>query len=706
MSRLGNMLWIATLIVMIAGCSQAVQAQEENFTEATIDLSGWETSDGIVDLDGEWDLYWNQLVDPEKINSLQEKPLKVHVPSIWKRANTENMPLPNSGYATYRVRVILPESEHPQSLALYVGGVATSYRLWINGELHAANGTVGTSLQNMVPYNLPKVITFVPQPGSNELVMQVSNFVQRKGGIWEPIRLGSSEEIRKDHLLSFASEIFIMGCLIVMGFYHLGLYAGRKKELSALYFGGLCLAVAVRTSVLGEAVLLNLIPSLSWEWAVKLEYGSIFVGMHMLTLFVYKEYLDIKGLMVKISAVIHTCLILFIVLSPARIYTHLMLPYQLLVLAPFLTVLLIIFLRAALERMIDSIFNMVGFIFFATAIIADILFYNQLISHGNFSPFGLVILLFSQSIHLSLKFSQTAEKVEKLSSELIAANETLEQKVRARTTELRYTNEELLRVNDQLSRNEEFRRQLLSSISHELGTPITAIRALSSAVADGLVEQDYKKYAQRIYERTKLLERLIDDLVDLTKLQTEQTSFEFQKVDIISFFHHLYSCYEMDMLERAAQFTWEAPTDTELKEKGTAFALIDLHRMEQVIVNILSNAKKFIPNEGRIEMKVKLHEQGLGTAEALISITNNGPLIPENELEAIFERFYRSKQSNYAMKGSGLGLSISKEIIRSHQGSIAAVNIPGEGCCIYFSIPVWFERVESLERDINFAGRR
>ncbi|MBP1932922.1 sensor histidine kinase [Ammoniphilus resinae] len=707
MSRLGNLLSIVFLIAVFVECSQATLiAKEKNVSEAMIDLSGWEVSEGIVNLNGVWDLYWNQLVAPEQINGLQEKPLKVHVPSVWRSANTEKQPLSNMGYGTYRLRMILPADEPSQPLALYVGGVATSYRLWINGELHAVNGAVGTSLQTMVPYNLPKVITFVPQPGSNELVMQVSNFVQRKGGIWEPVRLGSTEQIRAEQLFSFASEVFIIGCLIVMGLYHLGLYVGRRKELSALYFGGLCLAVAVRTSVLGEAVLLNLFPSLSWEWAVKLEYGSIFVGMHMLTIFVYKEYLDMKGLMVKISAVIHSSLILLILLAPARIYTHLMLPYQLLVIAPVLTVLLIIFLRTALKRKIDSIINMVGFIFFSTAIIADILFYNHLIPYGDFAPYGLLILLFSQSIHLSLKFSHTAEKAERLSVELIVANETLEQKIKERTIELRRSNEELSRINDQLFRNEQFRRQLLSSISHELGTPLTAIRALSSAVADGLVEQDYKKYAKRIYERTELLERLINDLVELTKLETELTSFQFQKVDITSFFHHLYSCYEMDMLERAAQFTWESPTYKELKEKGTAFASMDIHRMEQVIVNILSNAKKFIPDEGIIEMKVELCEHDLGTAEAVVSITNNGPLVPENELEAIFERFYRSKESKHAIKGSGLGLSICKEIVRSHQGSIAAKNIPCIGFCIYFTIPVWFEREEGMENDEHFAGGR
>ncbi|RXT13600.1 sensor histidine kinase [Ammoniphilus sp. CFH 90114] len=694
MSRLGSLLRIVILFIIWGGLGQAVFAQENLRKPATLDLSTWEPSVGIVGLDGEWDLYWNEL-NPEHLNRLKEEPLKVRVPSIWSRASVENKELPNVGFATYRIRILLPDYQDPPPLSLYIRGVATSYRLWINGELLAENGTVGNSFETMVPYNLPKVITFVPKPGHNELVMQVSNFVQRKGGIWEPIQLGSTEQIGQERLLNFASEAFIIGCLLIMGIYHLGLYAGRKKDLSSLYFGSLCLAVAVRTSVLGEAVLLYLIPSFSWEWAVKLEYASIFIGMHMIALFICREYTKKYGLIVKLSMVIHACLLLLVMVTPARIYTQLMLPYQLLVMVPVLLILLVGFLRVSMKRRIDFIFNMTGFIFFAASIIGDILFYNHLIPNGGFTPYGLLILLFSQSIHLSLKFSQTAQRAERLSVELKAANGTLEQKIQERTIELRRSNEELKRVNEQLFRDEQFRRQLLSDISHELGTPITAIRGLSMAMADGFVAEDYTRYATRIYERTKLLERLIDDLVELTKLETEQIQFEFQKVDVVSFFHHLYSCYEMDMLERAARFTWKAPSDTELDDKGRPLAHVDTLRMEQVIANILANAKKFIPDEGKIEMKLEIRERDLLVQEAVISITNNGPMIPEKELDAIFERFYRSPESKQAMEGSGLGLSISKEIIRYHGGNIQAKNIEGKGCCIYFAIPVWFEREEA-----------
>lgn len=239
MTRFSSLLYLVIVTIIYFGNTPTAFAQEESI----LDLSKWDASMEPVNLNGVWDLYWNELVTPEQIHNMNQEAFKVRVPSVWSRANTESPSLPNEGYGTYRVQILMSEDHTPPPLALYVGGVATSYRLWINGELYAENGTVGTSLQTMVPYNLPKAIPFVPEPGLNELVIQVSNFVQRKGGIWEPIQLGNAERIGKERMLNFASEIFVIGCLLTMGLYHLGLYAGRKKDRSALYFGGLCLAV-------------------------------------------------------------------------------------------------------------------------------------------------------------------------------------------------------------------------------------------------------------------------------------------------------------------------------------------------------------------------------------------------------------------------------------------------------------------------------
>lgn len=686
-------LWIAMIVTLsLWGNPAAAQANTSAAdTGAVLDLSGWDPARGPVLLQGDWDLFWNQLLTPEQAAENRGQAIRVQVPAVWSTASHEGGGLSNRGYGTYRLRLLLPDRADLPPLSLYIRGVATAYQMWMNGQPLASNGTVGRSLDEMVPYNLPKVVSFQPKPGMNELVVQVSNFVQRKGGIWETITLGSAEEIGRERTIRFGLETFIIGSLLIMGLYHLGLYAARNKDRSSLYFGCLCLAVVARTSVLGEVVGLYVFPAVTWEAAVKVEYISAFAGMQMLLQFVYREYWDRhrhRSMIVTLSLGIHLLFTAFVLLTPARIYTNLMLFYQLFIVIPLLLLLVFIYVRSIVLRTQESLVNMLGFICFSAAILADILFFNHFIRSGIYLPYGLLFFLFTQSVNLALKFARTAREAEMLSLELQAYNDTLELKIRARTVALQRSNDELSRVNERLSQIEQFRRQLLSEISHELGTPITAIRGYSIAMVDGVIQDDYVKYAKRIYDKSQLLERLIEDLTELTKLETGQIQFHFKEVEITSFLKQLFHRYELDILERASQFIWEEGELPELLEEPV-LARIDPIRMEQVVLNMLWNAKKFIPADGKIEMRVDFAAgASVGTHEVIVSICDNGPGIPERELESVFERFYRSKESRRKVKGTGLGLSICKEIIQYHQGRIEAENIPGSGCRVFFTLPV------------------
>ncbi|WP_179232810.1 sensor histidine kinase [Paenibacillus rigui] len=700
-------LWLGLLLCLnLWSWPRAFAEEGTGDAGAVLDLTGWDLTQSTVSLGGSWDLYWGQLLTPEQIDrGLQEQaPLRVQVPAVWSTAFHEGEALSNQGYGTYRVRLLLPEGADLPPLSLYVRGVATSYKLWVNGKPLASNGTVGRSLSTMVPYNLPKVVSFQPKPGSNELVMQVSNFVQRKGGIWEPIHLGSTEQIGRERTIRFGLEAFIIGSLLIMGLYHLGLYAARKKDRSSLYFGLLCLAVVARTSVLGEEVGLYVFPGISWEAAVKVEYISAFVGMQMLLQFVYREYWDRQHpVIVRASMAIHLLLTVFVLVAPARVYTYLMLFYHLFVVVPVLMFLVFVYIRSIFARTRESLVNMLGFVCFAAAILADILFFNHFIRSGIYLPYGLLFFLFTQSVHLALKFARTAREAERLSKELKVHNDTLEHKIQARTLALQKSHDELFHLNEKLSRIEQFRRQLLSDISHELGTPITAIRGYSIAMVEGVIQDDYAKYAKRIYDRSQVLERLIEDLTELTKLETGQIQFHYKPMEVVPFFQQLFRRYELDMLERASQFVWlEGST---LPDGSSSYvARMDPIRMEQVVLNILWNAKKFIPEDGRIEMRVDIVPGTVsGAVEAVISVCDNGRGIPEQELESVFDRFYRSKESRRAVKGTGLGLSICKEIVHYHQGRIGAENIPGSGCRVYFTLPVVSGR-EFSEKEEDHGG--
>lgn len=666
-------------------------------------MSDWDfDTDGKVSLTGPWSFYWSQLLEPQAIEGLNghtavEEAYRsgpIPVPARWGGITWNGIPLSNQGYGTYALQLELPDKLEGKTMALYIRGVATAYRIWINGTEEAGSGTVGTSLATMVPRNLPQVIYFQAQKGSNVVVLQVSNFVQRKGGIWEDITLGDARTITHARNENLIYEAFIVGCLIIMGLYHIGLFAFRRQDRSALYFGGICLFVSLRTLVLGEALLIYGIPSLSWELAVKAEYISAFIALDMMVRFINAHYptraARITGFLS--GAVQYSCTLL-VLLLPARMYTPMMLSYQLLVILPLLGYCLSVYLWAIWRRRENSWLHAVGFLLFSATIANDILYYNQLTNLGNLIPLGLLLFLFCQSLSLSSRFARAFRQAERLGEELQHANEFLEQKVRERTYELIDSNKMLESANAELSRAEQFRLALLSNISHELGTPLTSVKGYAGALMDGTITDDIPRYAGRIYERAIFLERMIDDLVELSKLETRQLPFHFQDHLALPLLLHLCEKYQPEMKDGGMCLVWEGPKDiTDTRSHSQPVIRVDPVRLEQVFANLLGNVRKYA-SAGPVIIQVELTEGEAGTEQnngfVLVKVRDSGPGIPEDERDRLFNRFFRGKgrAGKSSALGTGLGLSICKEIIETHQGNIGYAPNPGGGSTFWFQLP-------------------
>ncbi|MCD9025176.1 sensor histidine kinase [Cohnella silvisoli] len=691
--RIAFLLFLCCAAIPAAFPAIAAAAGQAEWSVGKADLTGWlPDRDGPVILNGAWELYWHSLLTPQQLADGQTdvQPIAVKVPSPWSSSRIGGGKLPNQGYATYRLRIELPTHSELRTLALEVRGIATSYRLWINGKLRASNGIVGTDPSSMKPANYPKLVFFEPQAGTNELVVQVANYVQRKGGIWESIRIGGAEQIAFSHKRSYGAEMLLTGSLLIMGLYHLGLYAFRRKEASTLYFGLLSLSIAVRTIVQGQAIVYTLFPGLPWEIGVKFEYLSSIVAFQGLLLFARAEYgRRLNPLVTRVSLFVNGCISMCVLFTPAIVYTYIMLPYQLFVALPILAYSLILFIRASLHRRIGLLINLIGMAALSMSIAIDILYYNHVIGFGDYVPYGLLAFLFTQSVNLSMRFARTARHAEKLAEQLQASNDSLEIKVKKRTTELQDANEQLVQANEEMSRMELFRTRLISDISHELGTPLTSIKGFSLAMMEGVVTDDYLKYARRIHERSQLLERLLDDLTELAKLENRQVRFDYRRTEVVPFIRQLFHKYEWDLLEQGLSFEWEEPPLAE--ERRTAYAELDPVRIEQVLANLLSNAQKHAPAGGTIRLRLELVDSHHAGGIAIVSVSDTGPGIPPDETERIFERFYRLQGDSAVVKGSGLGLAICKEIVSYHRGEIGVESSPGTGSRFYFRLPVRFE---------------
>ncbi|MGD8192218.1 ATP-binding protein [Brevibacillus ginsengisoli] len=654
----------------------------------------------MIPLNGEWEFYWKQLLDPQELHSREhfsQTPSYSQVPAEWKNLQQQGQALTNQGYGTYRLVIQLDKSHHNQSTALYLHSVATAYKLWVNGELLASNGTVGRSQDEMVPKNYPKVVNIPQESNQIEIVLQVSNFVQRKGGLWQTIHFGLAEPVMLEREKRIIYESFIAASLLIMGLYNLGLSFVRWSNKSPLYFGLLSFTIAIRTLLLGETIGVRLFPELDWTYLVKAEYLTGMLGMAFILLFVAAQYPQEVNRFIR-KLILTGCVLgsSWIVLTTPLTFTSSLLFFQFFILTS-MVVIIGIYLLAALRKREGSILNGIGLFFFFLTCLNDTLYYLNLGTYENLVPLGLLMFLLTQMLNLAYKFSRTFTSVERLSEELQEINLTLEEKVKDRTMALVQSNKDLERINDELSTMEKSRRYLLTNISHELGTPLTSIQGFIKAMIDGVVRSDDPKYLHLIYDKTIYLNRIIRDLYELTKMESGQVSFYFKPTSLVAYMEQIYEKHAEEMKKKGLRF--EFVNKHVQYSQMSVTATIDPTRIEQVLVNLLTNAAKYTPEGGLIrlglEVKAETTTQGLAT----ISVTDTGSGIAEEELPFLFDRFYKSSQSRVrGGEGVGLGLAISKEIVQCHQGKIEVMSHPGQGSEFFFTLPVTFVENQHRER--------
>ncbi|MCX7710560.1 MAG: HAMP domain-containing histidine kinase [Clostridia bacterium] len=225
---------------------------------------------------------------------------------------------------------------------------------------------------------------------------------------------------------------------------------------------------------------------------------------------------------------------------------------------------------------------------------------------------------------------------------------------------------------------DENRKFLVSSISHDLKTPVTSIKGYIEGVLDGVAKTPEKMqtYLETARDKALLVNAMIDDLLLYSKLDLNQIPFNFEKTDMKKYFEDCVADhqYEFEKARIHIEFVYEA--------KESIFALIDKERMKRVIQNILDNSKKYMNRtDGKIQLILRETRTSL-----IIEVKDNGAGIDEEALPYIFERFYRGDASRKSSEGSGLGLAIARQIVEGHDGRIWAVSAPGQGTSILISL--------------------
>jgi signal transduction histidine kinase len=229
---------------------------------------------------------------------------------------------------------------------------------------------------------------------------------------------------------------------------------------------------------------------------------------------------------------------------------------------------------------------------------------------------------------------------------------------------------------------DKLKSDFIAVVSHELKTPVSAMMGFSTLIEDGIageVNDTQVEYLQKIQSQGQRLIRLINDLLDFSKLEAGQMNIYYQLVDINEIIIEIVETLRPLVDEKNMQIIYNVPKDIDPIN-------VDSDKLKQILINLIGNAIKFTPeNTGIIEINVSK----ISNNQVLFYVKDNGIGIPEKNLEKLFERFYQvDNSSTRKYGGTGLGLAIVKKLVEIHKGKIWVESKVSEGSTFFFTLPI------------------
>lgn len=413
---------IVALIAVLLLFSKAIAADAPVAVEGIIDLSEWRFDrDGSINLDGAWEFYWLDMLDSQQSSafSTSAQPNHINVPGFWNDLSLDGEKLSASGYATYRLNILVFDAA---PLALKLPSLGTSYRLMVDGEVLSTVGLPGTSKELTRPAYQLSVVSFTPKSTRVEVILQVANFHHRNAGIWEPVRLGLTKALHRERENGIAGDLLLFGAILIMGLYNLCTWAFRRESKSSLFLGAFCLLIGTRTLIVGERYVSHLAPSLGWEFLTRLEYLCWVLAAPMFMAFMHSLYPREANRNIATSFwLVASLFSLWALLTPIQWATQLVPAFQI------VTVLLIVYGLYVISMVVyrkreGSILLGIGSFVLFVAALNDMVALNLTLTGDNTFHAALFLFILLQSFLVSITYSRAFRTIERQSSELTQTN--------------------------------------------------------------------------------------------------------------------------------------------------------------------------------------------------------------------------------------------------------------------------------------------
>ncbi|MCR9252033.1 MAG: response regulator [bacterium] len=618
--------------------------------DGVLDLSQWNFDNGDVLLNGEWEFYWQELL------SVQERSANrkiIQFPQLWNDMDLEGVNIDSRGYATYRLRLILPPNR--PSLAVELPDYYSAYELFIDNRLFANNGRVAVSEEEYIPKFLPMTRAFIARADTVTLTLHVANFDHSKGGTKLPITLGKSNALFSKRVTNFSLDIFLTGSLMMGGLFFLGLFLFGNQSKPLLYFALFCISYGYR--VIGSDLysLHSLFPDIPWQYTLRLEYLTLHLSGFLFLKYqseLYPE--DLPKWFDKVFSILFVTLSASILL-PAYYFTQTVEPFFVLLIAG-IPVVIYAQIRSVIMNRIAALYIVLSTLVILFVFIYSFLDYFGVLDGSVYVTFTCyIIFFFLQSLILSFRFS----------FRLKTAKEAAEQAAVAKT-------------------------EFLSTMSHEIRTPLNAVVGLTNYLIEEEPRDDQKDSLDTLKFASENLLALINDILDYNKIDAGKIQFEEKPINIRELLSGMVSAYKKVAGDKGVDFYYNSDDNIPKFISG------DATRLNQVLTNLVGNAIKFT-KEGHVKITIDLIARVENRVAIKFTVEDTGIGIPENKIGQIFQSFTQASSSTTReFGGSGLGLTITDKLLKLQGVSLNVTSEVGVGSKFFFTqyFPVYVQEEE------------
>jgi len=617
-----------------------------------LDLTGIDLRRHVVPLDSGWEMYWRKSLTPEDFSRGTFAPAEaIHMPRLvgWSRIPA-GVPLPDTGFCTYRMRLRLDTSKIKR-IAFAMREQSCAYRFWANGVPILAGGNPAANAREERPGVAAKWVEMDVMSPVTELVVQVSNHEVGLGGMIEPPLCATPARLWNSALLHFGGHALSVGILLFLFWVYVLSWLFNHSERVSLYFALFVLAWAtILVTEGGNRLVPVLLPGASFG----LVHRLLAIGFASLPIL---WYLFLRWFIP--GKVVNACIWVFgtlggvlgmvVLFSEPPFFERLLWTFLLLTLIsrPITIGLLA---RVARARGMEIWILLAGYLVYTFSTANDILNACGWLRTAYVSDYGLFALILAMGITLSYRMARTQSVNGRLAEEMGAKNLELER---------------LSKVKD----------DFLAATTHELRTPLHGIIGISeAALACGQAKAAPTGMAdfRSILASARRLSRLVDDLLDFSKMRGVDQDLRLGRVDLAATVAGVVRHFDYDV--RRKGLVLETALDDDLPAVEA-----DTDRLEQILFNLVGNAVKFTYRGG---VRIKAWREG---NRVLVDVGDDGPGVPAEERQRIFEAF---EQGCLAQGGMGLGLAISQRLVQLHGGRLELRQEQGAGARFVFDLHV------------------